>query len=181
MTIKYIWYSDGGENMITPRMTYYTRVLSNIDEHQMLPYASTVRNKKLYYGRVNALTGGESEYIVEFDIWNNEPGWDGGTPQMTAQNAINCRLVIDIPCECRNLSPFLYARCTTLDPKSEYKDISMAHKEFKDIQGNASDVYGAILGVCDHATIQTKIKLKKSSTVQNSHYNFFLNFLYNYE
>ena len=168
-------------SMIFPRMTYYTRVLDNIDGHQLLGQASTKNNKEIYYGQVNALKGGESQYMVEFDIWNNEPAWDGGTPQMTAQNAVNCHLEIVIPSQCRNLSPFLYARCTTYDIKSEFKDISMSHPSFYDIQGNASDIYGAILGVSDHATIQTKIKLRPNSNIAKHQYHFNLNFVYNYE
>lgn len=168
-------------DLVYPRMTYYTRLLDNVDGHQLLGWASTSMNKKIYYGKCNGLKGGESEYVVEFDIWNNEPAWDGGTPQTIAQNATNCRLEIEIPPESRNLSPFLYARCTTLDVKSDFKDISMSHKEFKEIQGNASDEYGTILGVSDHATIQTKIKLRENSLIKQSQYSFNLNFLYNYE
>jgi hypothetical protein len=162
-------------------MTYYTRVIDNIDGHQLLGYVSTAKNKQLYYGKCNGIMGGESQYIVEFDIWNNEPAWDGGTPQTIAQNATNCRLTIDIPAESRDLNPFLYARCITLSLDSEFKDISMSHREFNEIQGNASDEYGTILGVSDHATIQTKIKLKKNSVIKQLQYNFGLNFLYNYE
>lgn len=167
--------------MTVPRMTYYTRLLDNIDGHQLLGYASTARNKKIYYGKCNALIGGESEYVVEFDIWNNEPAWDGGTPQTISQNAANCHLEINIPPETRNLSPFLYARCITLDVNSEFKEVSMSHKTFYDIQGNSSDEYGTILGVSDHATIQTKIKLRKNSLVSKQQYDFTLDFLYNYE
>jgi len=50
-------------------------MLDNIDGRQMLGFVSTARNKKIYWGEVNGLLGGESQYIVEFDIWNNEPGW----------------------------------------------------------------------------------------------------------
>lgn len=167
--------------MAYPRMTYYTRMIDNADGHQILGFTSTVRNKKIYYGRANGLLGGESEYIIEYDIWNNEPGCDGGTPQTIAQNASNCRLKITIPPASRDIQPFLYARCITLDPKSEFKAISLSDREFKDIQGNSSDVYGTILGVTDHATIQTKIKLKPNSNIKNHQYSFTLDFLYNYE
>ena len=167
--------------MIYPRRTYYTRVVDNATGEQVLGLASTAQNKKIYYGKCNGLTGGESEFIVEFDIWNNEPAWDGGTPQMICQNANNCRLRITIPPESRDLNPFLYARCTTYDMKSEFQPVDMSHRELKDIQGNASDEYGAILGVSDHATIQTKIKLKENSMVKKYKYFFTLDFLYNYE
>lgn len=164
-----------------PRMTYYTKTLDNIDNHQLLGYASTAKNKKLYYGKCNGLTGGESQFVVEFDIWNNEPAWDGGTPQIICSNAFNCHMTIDMQSETRNLSPFFYARCTTYDLNSEFSDISMNHKTFYDIQGNSSDEYGVILGVSDHATIQTKIKLRANSKVTQEQYKFALNFLYNYE
>ena len=162
-------------------MTYYTRMLDNINGKQMLGWESCAKNKSIYYGECNGLIGGESQYIIEFDIWNNEPGWDGASPQTTAQNAVNCRLRNKIPPKSRDLNPFLYARCITYDPQSEFTDISMSHPEFKNIQGNASDVYGAILGVQDHATIQTKIKLKENSMIKDHQYHFSLDFLYNYE
>ena len=168
-------------NTIFPRMTYYSRVLDNVDGHVLLSWASTSQNKKIYYGRCNGMIGGESEFMVEFDIWNNEPAWDGGTPQMIAQNAANCRLRITIPPESRDLNPFFYARCITYDLNSEFQAVDMAHRELKDIQGNASDEYGSILGVSDHATIQTKIKLKKDSLVKQPTYQFTLDFVYNYE
>jgi len=57
----------------------------------------------------------------------------------------------------------------------------MSHREFKDIRGNASDEYGTILGVQDHATIQTKIKLRENSMIKDHQYSFTLDFLYNYE
>jgi len=167
--------------MVYPRMTYYSRLLSNEDGRQLLNYASTVHNKQLYYGRVNGLKGGESDYVVEFDIWNNEPAWDGGTPQVIAQNAMNCRLRINIPPESRDINPFFYARCTTYDVESEFEEVSMKHREFKNIQGSASDQYGTILGVSDHATIETKIKLRPNSMIKQHQYNFTLDFLYNYE
>lgn len=166
---------------VLPRMTYYTRVIDNVDGHQVFGYASTAKNKKLYYGKVDGLRGGESEYIVEFDIWNNEPAWDGGTPILVVQNAVNCRLTIDIPPESRDLSPFLYARCTTLDPEGSFNDLSMGRRTFTAVRGNVSDELGTILGTSDHATIQTKIKLRKNSTVKYSQYQFALNFEYNYE
>lgn len=166
---------------ICPRMTYYTRVVDNVTGEQVLGYASTAKNKKMYYGRVDGLNGGESEYIVEFDIWNNEPAWDGGTPMLIAQNAVNCKLTVDIPAESRNLSPFLYARCTTLDPKGNFNDLSMGRRTFSAIKGNVSDELGTILGTSDHATVQTKIKLKGGSIVKHPQYQFGLTFEYNYD
>ncbi len=168
--------------MLAPFMTYYTKMISNVDGSQVRGYASTARNKKIYYGRVDALRGGESQYVVTFSIWNNEPAESAGTPLTTYQNAINCRLQIAIPDECRDLSPFLYARCTTFDAQGEFKPLGMGNRVYSDIRGLATDEYGVILGTGgDHADIETKIRLAPGCTCCKERYSFELDFLYNFD
>jgi hypothetical protein len=165
--------------LVTPRMTYYTRVIDNLTEEQVLGWVSTARNKDIFYGRVSE--GGESEYIIEYDIYNNEPyGWDANGPSITCMDAYNCSLYINIPYECRDLSPFLYVRCITYNPQAEWKPLDMGHPVYKDIQGRCSPDFGVILGTGDHAVIQTKIKLKKGANICKLQYNFELRFTYQF-
>jgi len=168
--------------MIAPRMTYYTKMIDNVDGHQVKGYASTARSKRVYYGRVDALRGGESQYVITWSIWNNEECWDAGTPLQTVQNAINCRLQIAIPEECRDLSPFLYARCVTFNAEAEFKPLGMGNRTYTDIRGLATDEHGVILGTGgDHADIETKIRLGKCCTCRKARYSFELDFLYNFD
>ena len=167
---------------MTPRMTYYTRVLSNATGQQVAGYASTARTKDLYYGRVDALRGGESEYVVQFSIWNNEGSWSAHSPYYNVADALNCRLTLSIPNDCRQLVPFLYARCSTLDPEGEYVPLDLAHPTLTAIRGTATNDLGVISGEGgDHADVETKIVLKKGSTVCKDLYAFGLDFSYDYE
>ena len=166
---------------VPPKMTYYTKVVDNLTGEQIFGYVSTVKNKTLYYGSVDGLNGGESQYSVFFDIWNNEPGWSGGTPLQIAQDATNCKLRINIPAESRDINPFLYARCTTADLQGPFESLNMGRREFDGIKGNMSKDMGVILGSGDHATIQTKIKLKPGLSICRAQYAFELVFSYNFE
>jgi len=168
-------------NLVYPRMTYYTRVVDNQTGEQVFPWLSTSRNKNIFYGCVDAINGGESDFIVEYDIYNNEPyAWDGQGASLTAMNAVECNLYIDFSSECRNIGNFFYCRCVTYDPHAEWEAITPAHPKYTKIQGAASPDFGTILGVGDHAVIQTKLMLKKNTTICKEMYNFQLRFSYKY-
>ena len=168
--------------MHAPHMTYYTKVVDNVSGDKVMGYASTARSKKIYYGRVDALRGGESQFVVTFSIWNNEASWSAGTPLEHVADAVNCRLRVSIPGECRCLAPFLYVRCTTADPRSAFVPIGIDDPVFIDVQGTISDAKGVILGMGgDHADIETKIRLKAGCPVAKARYEFDLDFLYNYD
>jgi len=165
--------------LVVPRMTYYIRAIDNLTGEQVFSQVSTNKNKDAYYGIVG--DGGESQYIIEYDIYNNEPyAWNGGGPEITCMDAYNCSVYISIPYECRDISPFLYIRCTTYDPEAEWEPIDTGHPIFKKIQGRCSPDFGTILGVGDHAIIQTKIKLKKGANICMEKYGFELRFTYQY-
>ncbi len=171
-------YSTG---LVFPRMTYYTRMIDNITGDCVLSWVSTSRVKDIFYGDVDGMNGGESEYIVEYDIHNNETyAWNGGGPEVTCMDAENCKLYVEIPGECRNLCPFLYVRCITYNPEAEWEALDCQHPEFSTIQGMCSPDFGTILGTGDHAIIQTKIKLKKGSNICKLQYNFQLRFTYQF-
>ena len=170
------------EPLITPRMTYYTRVVDNLTGEQVMGWVSTARNKDIFYGNVDAEAGGESDYIIEYDIHNNETyAWDANGPTYTCMDAINCALYIEMTSECRNLCPFFYARCITLHPEAEWEAITAQHPKFTNIQGLCSPDFGVILGSGDHAIIQTKIRLKRGSSICLDQYGFMLRFSYQYK
>ena len=166
----------------TPRMTYYTRVISNITGEQHLGWVSTARVKDLYFGLVDGVNGGESDFIVEYDIHNNEVyGWSANGPTITCLDAVNCSMYVEIPAECRSLCPFLYARCVTYSPEAEWEKIDCQTPEFKTIQGLCSPEFGTILGTGDHAIIQMKVKLKKNSNICKLKYPFTVRFTYQFK
>jgi hypothetical protein len=181
--------------MEAPKFTYYARVLENFDYTQVVGYRDTAFDNIWYYGQCNGLRGGESQYVVEFDIWNNEPGFKGGMSETTVSNAYNCRLSV-FPNEDLALTsatkddtiklfgltaPFFYARCVTHGYKIPFSGIR--YKQYLEgITGNMNpDKPGIIQGTGDHAVIQTKIVLPANTGIPTNRYGFGITFYYDYE
>lgn len=75
-------------------MTYYVRIRSNLTG-QILTNWKFFDASIWYYGKINAIHGGESEYIVELDIWNNEPSFNAGDYNTRNKDAYSCQLGIE--------------------------------------------------------------------------------------
>ena len=169
-----------------PKMTYYARVRSNLTG-QLLTNWKTYDSSIWYYGKCNALEGGESEYIVEIDIWNNEPAFNAGEWDAHNQSATSCRLTLS-PLSNQDLSlfklssPFLYARCFTTNTREEWTGVK-PNEPLRKIYGNVNSVQnGVLFGNADHAILQTKIILPPNSELEHhQRYPFNLKFSYNYE
>jgi len=180
--------------MEMPRITYYARVIDNVNGVEILSFADAVRNNTWYYGRCNGLTGGESEYIVEFDIWNNEPAFEAHTGEVVVSNATNCKLTVwpnencvptsDLLFNLRNSNgyiPFMFARCDTHGYKGDYTGIRN-NLMLTGITGNVNpNLTGTIQGIGDHARVQTKIILPENSQLSAQRYGFVFAFYYDYE
>ena len=184
--------------MDAPRMTYYARIIDNLDDSQITGFKDTKLNSNWNYGQCDGLIGGESQYIVEFDIWNNEPAFNAGTYDVAVQNAINCKLsvlpngsILDPTSDLAKLfnlsNPFVYARCTTFSYTETWvgikiNDNPILSQYLEEITGNVSPlVKGTILGDADHAIVQTKIILPANSNIDANRYNFNLVFYYDYQ
>lgn len=170
-----------------PKVTYYVRALDNITGKHITEWDG-YESSAWYYGKCNGLKGGESEYIVEFDIWNNEAAFNAGMYDDHNLNAINCRLStsknsIASSKDLFNLAePVIYARCTTLDYKSEFVPIRN-NMMLTNITGNINpNLNGVIQGVGDHAILQTKVILPPNCNLSShSRYAFDLVFYYDFE
>jgi hypothetical protein len=175
--------------MDAPRMTYYARVIDNITNKEILNWIDTYHSRNWYFGKV-CTYGGESQYMVEFDIWNNEPAWNAGAYDEHCEDATNCRLTVWSDTDCLAKSnvplfnlphPFMYARCITNDYKSKFEGIRNGDM-LTNITGNVNPNHiGLIHGNCDHSFIQTKIVLPEQSGLDNIRYNFIIAFYYDYE
>ena len=170
-----------------PLMTYYVRVIDNITGQEIMRYDYAGKKNICYYGKCNAKDGGESEYIIEFDIWNNEPAFNAGGYDYKCQDAKNCRLTVwpDSKCMVDNNNPlfsmkddFMYARCLTLGPK-DFEPIK--YYNGVNVIGNVNPNINSIKGSGDHAKVQTKIILPKNCTVPRDRYGFNFSFFYDYE
>lgn len=170
-------------------MTYYARVIDNITNKEVLGWLDTYHSRNWYYGKVSSF-GGESQYVVEIDIWNNEPAWNSGTYDEKCADATNCRFTVWADNECRAKNTplfsldknFMFARCITNDYKSKFNTFIRNDYMFKDIVGNVNpNKIGVIHGNCDHAILQTKIILPEATNLESDKYNFIMAFYYDYE
>lgn len=183
--------------MTMPRMTYYARVIDNISGEEVLGFTDAARNNTWYYGKCNGLSGGESEFVVEFDIWNNEPAFEAHTGDIIVADANNCKLTVwgDENCAPVNTAlfnlrtiatgnkyiPFMYVRCDTHGYNGDFKGIKN-YDMLTNITGNVrpNDI-GIIHGNGDHTRIQTKIILPENSNLVDQRYSFVFAFYYDYE
>ena len=169
-----------------PKMTYYARIRSNLTG-QILTNWQYYDTSIWYYGICNSLEGGESEYIIEFDIWNNEPGFNAGTYDVHNKVARACQLSIE-PIDASEEQmqlfktiPFLYGRCYVNNTREEWQPITM-NNPLTLIYGNVKSEEQGIIFNTDHTILQTKIILP-ANEILNEHqkYMFQLKFSYSYE
>ncbi|MFW6015075.1 MAG: hypothetical protein ACOCRK_01405 [bacterium] len=183
--------------MSPPLITYYARVISNLNpEKEILPFTNVITNNTWYYGKCN-LYGGESEYIVEFDIWNNEPAFDAGTRRVPCKDAKNCKFTVYSKYdETRRDNPFIVNSNDLIGQKCLYaRNLNnyIQQEDFKpingkllngsiDVRGNVNpNEIGVLSGEGDHTIIQTKIIVPSDAEIQIERVNFVFQLSYDYE
>lgn len=174
--------------MEAPKITYYARVKSNLSG-QVITNWQFYDASIWYYGKCNSTEGGESEYIIEFDIWNNEPAWKAGDYDVHNKDAVACKLSVE-PINNQEgqlelfkiLPAFLYGRCYTNNIREEWQPITIS-EPLTNIYGNVRSSHrGVLFGNADHTILQTKIIIPSNSLLKNNmRYPFNLIFSYNYE
>lgn len=169
--------------MQAPLITIYARVIDNLTGKELLGFDYAHNQSAWYYGKCNSIDGGESQYIVEFDIWNNERGFNAGMYDHRCQDAKRCRLNI-WPNQGYQINnndlfnmkdPFMYARCLTTEI-GEYQPIDV-DKHLR-IIGNVNPNIDSLKGSGDHAIVQTKIIIPPNSNLENKRYDFSFSFYY---
>jgi hypothetical protein len=172
-----------------PLITVYYRTIDNITNKEIDGYTLLTNHSNLNFGKIGGIDGGESPYVVELDIWNNEPSFYGGVYTADVADAIDCKFTawdnekLNSTMSIKNLldnKSYILARC-----------VSKGFPEFKYIAGNAgltsfnlsgsdnnnvSTISGQHGG--DHMKIQTKIFIPPQTKA--SSINFVFNFNYNY-
>jgi len=187
----------------SPLITYYARVINNLNGNIIMNYVNVNENNIWYYGRCNASKdGGESEYIVEFDIWNNEPAFRAGTRHVPCHDAVNCKFTVYSEYDDENGEYFvrkddvvekgyIHARCSNnyklsdgqLLEQVDFKPIKGLFRSV-DVTGNVgSNRLGVLSGEGDHAIVQTKIVIPKDHNIDNipQVFNFIFNFSYEFK
>lgn len=171
-----------------PKITYYARAIDNITGQSLSNWSDATKNSLWYFGKCNGFTGGESEYTIEIDIWNNEPAFNAGMYNFTNNDAINCKFTAEenattnSPELFKLVNPVVHARQINNGYKEKFKPIKDTLM-LEDITGNANpNLKGVIQGCSDHAMLQVKIVLPEGINLQDRlRYGFNLVFYYEYE
>ena len=172
-----------------PDITVYFRTIDNITEKEIDGYKFLSNKSDFNYGTISGRDGGESRFVVELDIWNNEPAFYGGMYTHDILDAVDCKFKawdnqnLNSSFTIRNKidnKSYILARCVTRD-----------FADFKAIAGNvclaSENLYGTIYETPgslsgqhggDHAKIQTKIAIP-ANTVP-SFKSFVFEFSYKY-
>ena len=170
--------------MEAPKMTYYVRIRSNLTG-QILTNWKFFDASLWYYGKINTISGGESEYIVELDIWNNEPAFNAGDYNVRNKDAYSCQLGVEPINDDLSLfkldTPFLYGRCCSTYKLEEWSPITL-NSPLTHVYGtNYSKDIGTLIGNSDHCLIQTKLIIPPSILNEHTRYPFKLTFSYLYD
>lgn len=180
--------------MEAPLITIYYRLLSNIDESPVSSFVQLNNFHDLNYGNINAVDGGESPFIIEFDIWNNEPAFSAGMRPNRVKDALNCKLEVwndknfksssNLRYGDTNEQSFMYARCVTNSKKTSFQPIAgpLALPSNK-IEGNVNPTNKGVLSGQpggDRTIIQTKIIIPPNTNTDVTS-NFVFNFEYDFE
>lgn len=170
-----------------PRITYYAKVIDNLTNTDITSYKNAMDNALWYYGKIDSSLGGESQFVVEFDIWNNEPSFNHRTFDAHCSDANNVKLNVEFNSNRKNdeefasnlyNTDFFYARSLT----SGFDDfIPVNNKKQLDISGNLNPNKNMLSGEGDHCIVQTKIKLDNNTLIENGRYNFNLVLSYDFE
>ena len=164
-----------------PRITYYARVRSNLNG-QLLTDWKFFDETTWFYGKCNSLEGSESQYIIELDIWNNEPSFNAGTYDIHCKTAYNCQVGI-APLNEENIDlfkaiPFLYGRCYTNNVREEWEPITIS-SPLTNIYGTSTSQKQVLVGNADHMLIQTKIIMPPNDILNDyTRYPFNVTFMY---
>lgn len=174
--------------MDVPRITYYAKVIDNLTGKDITNYKNAMDNDLWYYGKINSNLGGESQFIVEFDIWNNEPSFNHRTFDVKCKDAKNMKLGIEVKKPNVNDDdfendlynvPFFYARSLTNGYDEEYKLIDSRNK--LSIVGNLDPSKNILSGAGDHCIVQTKLIIPEGVILKNQRFNFNITLEYDFE
>jgi hypothetical protein len=156
--------------MAAPLITGYKRLIDNATGDEIESYKMINYRSHFNFGKINGVMGGESSVIIEFDIWNNEPSFDGYMTATTVPDAINCSFTawdnqlanskVNIKDSSTGVS-YIRARCLNV-PRSNFEEILGDKKlENDNFLGSIKNSPGILSGQPggDHSIIQTKIVL----------------------
>ena len=167
------------DNNRFPFITCYARMLDRVTLKPFTEFEDALNKTKVWdFGIIHNNLKSYSQYIIEFDIWNNEPSVSGGMTQMTFNDAKNCKvsiwensnkiisdnIIFKIPCiQIKNSN----------DNDNEKFNSIVAGVEFNEIHGNIdSDKIGILHGNGDHTKFQIGLNFLENLNLKGSDLKF---------
>ncbi len=153
-----------------PFITCYARILDRITYNPITEFIDALDDTRVWdLGEIYYM-GGYSQYVIEFDIWNNEPVVSNGFTQLKFDDAKNCNVSINSDNDYL-LSPIVQIKNTIFNNKDQFLEISSLDN-FDNLYGNVDCSRKGILdGKGDHMKFQVGIKLPEIEEI-NEQINF---------
>lgn len=164
--------------MEAPRITIYYRMLDNLDGSPVTNFIFLDISRENYFnfGQINTIKGGQSPYIIEFDIWNNESAFSGGMLPSSVKDARNCTFEVwddeklsTVERISKNGIHFVQARCITVNKNASWQPIAGINSlRRQNIFGNINPTNPGILSGQpggDHTIIQVKVVIPPSEAL----------------
>lgn len=162
-----------------PFVTCYARILDRITLRPLTEFKDTLKQESIWdLGIIHSDAGGYSQYLIEFDIWNNEPDVSGGMTQQIFDDAENCKITIYTKFN-QILNPKIpiFQIRNSLFEKQVFVDI--ADNDNFDIYGNVDkNKIGNLNGIGDHTMFQIGIKIPEGLNLINENIDFEVCFEY---
>lgn len=138
-----------------PFITCYARILDRITSLPITDFKDALKNDKPWELGMIKTSKGCSQFIVEFDIWNNERKVSGGFTQRLFNDAKNCRISIYKDRQKNRLDDNI-----SIKIKDSFKNNPFVtlYDSF-DISGNVFNNIGLLSGKGEHAQIQITLDI----------------------
>lgn len=138
-----------------PFITCYARTVDRITSLPLTEFKDTLKNNEPWNFGIIKTSGGCSQYLIEFDIWNNEAKVSGGSTQRIFNDAKNCRLSVY---KDRNKTPL--GDNIIIKIKDSFKDSSLSNLyDSFDIYGNIFNKKNILSGRGEHSQIKIAIDI----------------------
>lgn len=138
-----------------PFITCYARILDRITSLPVTDFKDALKNEKPWELGIIKTSKGCSQFIVEFDIWNNERKVSGGFTQRLFNDAKNCRISVYKDRQKNKLDDNISIK---IKDSFHNNSFSTLYDSF-DICGNVFNNIGVLSGKGEHTQIQIAIDI----------------------
>lgn len=159
-----------------PIITSYARLLDRITMTPLSEFQQCIKTEEEWnLGVIHGYYGGFSQYLVELDIWNNEPDISGGFTQLYYDDAENCNIEVLYDKKVFNNIKLVQIKNNVLNNKDKFEHIS--NNECFKVYGNFEpNKIGVLNGKGDHAKVLIGINLQEGANIDENELRFIVRF-----